>query len=90
MCTSMILYRSTGIKINCEGFEKRGHFARVIFERMPVFKWLLVGQILLKLNENIIFDHSACCISHFRAMGPNLDEYKQVETCVSSKIICTK
>ena len=32
------------------GFEKRGHFAHVIFERTPVFKWLLVGQILLKLN----------------------------------------
>ena len=64
------------------GFEKRGHFAHVIFERTPVFKWLLVGQILLKLNEfflYIIFDHSACCISNFRAMGPNLDECKQVE-----------
>ena len=38
------------------GFEKRGHFAHVIFERTPVFKWLLVGQILLKLNE--IFVHN--------------------------------
>ena len=33
------------------GFEKRVHFAHVIFERTPVFKWLLVGQILLKLDE---------------------------------------
>ena len=36
---------------NVSGFEKRGHFAHVIFERMPVFKWLLVCQILLKVNE---------------------------------------
>ena len=32
------------------GFEKRGHFAPAIFERTPVFKWLLLGQTLLKLK----------------------------------------
>ena len=64
------------------GFEKRGHFEHVIFERTPVFKWLLLSQTLLKLNAIflcIIFDHSACCISNFRAMVPNLDEWQQVE-----------
>ena len=32
------------------GFEKRGHFAPAIFERTPVFKWLLLGQTLPKLK----------------------------------------
>ena len=65
------------------GFEKRDHIAHVIFERTPVFKWLLVGQTLLKLDGiflyNNLFDHSAGCISNCRAIGPNLDECQQVE-----------
>ena len=44
------------MEIFVSGFEKRGHFAHVIFERTPVFKWLLVGQILLKLNEFFVYN----------------------------------
>ena len=60
-------------------FEKRGHFAPAIFGRTHVFKWLLLGQRLLKLNEIFIFDHSPCCISSVRVVELNSAEWQQVE-----------
>ena len=39
------------------GFEKRGHFAPAIFECTPDFKWLLLSQTLLKLNEILVYNN---------------------------------
>ena len=58
------------------GFEKRGHFATAIFERTPVFKWLLLSQTLMKHNDIFCVIN---LIANFKAMNLNLAECQQVE-----------
>ena len=75
-------------------FEKRGHFAPVIFERTPVFKCLVFGQTLLKLDEILVYNNYLIVLlavyQIFKTMVPNLDEWQQVETCMRSKITGAK
>ena len=74
------------------GFEKKCHFAIVIFEHTPVFKWPLVGQILLKLNEifciYLIILLAVCQI--LKPWDQIWINASKLKTCVSSKITCAK
>ena len=52
------------------GFEKRGHFAPAIFGRTHVFKWLLLGQTLLKLDENFCVKYLIILLALYENLEP--------------------